>query len=201
VIEMPTMYGFNRVIVTAAHCLPPLKYTPDASHDQWEWTFPDVLAPLGKQPAIMTECLFVDPVADLAVLGPPDDQELSDEAHAYETLVEAADVLPIAAFDADFGTEAPAWLLSLDCEWFRCKASQYGGPLFITEAEEPIRGGMSGSPILNEAGEAIGLVSCSAGSGDPDTYTKGGPNPCLVRDLPTKFLNAVAAANGRPARD
>jgi hypothetical protein len=43
-----------------------------------------LLAPLGKKPAIWGQCLFTDPVADIAVLGSPDEQSLSKEAEAYQ---------------------------------------------------------------------------------------------------------------------
>jgi hypothetical protein len=39
--------------------------------------------------------LFADPIADLAILGCPDDQELSEQAEAYEALVEPAAALEI----------------------------------------------------------------------------------------------------------
>jgi hypothetical protein len=35
-----------------------------------------MLGPLDGEPSIWAECLFVDVIADLAVLGPPDKQEL-----------------------------------------------------------------------------------------------------------------------------
>jgi hypothetical protein len=39
--------------------------------------------------------LFADPIADIAVLGTPDDQALPDEAEAYEKLVEGMTPLMI----------------------------------------------------------------------------------------------------------
>jgi hypothetical protein len=33
-----------------------------------------------------TECIFVDPIADLAVLGAPDNQALDEEALAWDDL-------------------------------------------------------------------------------------------------------------------
>ena len=36
---------------------------------------------------VWAECLFADPVADIAVLGVPDEQYLSSEAAAFEALV------------------------------------------------------------------------------------------------------------------
>ena len=47
-------------------------------------------------PAIAAECLFVDPISDLAVLGPPDNQGLSAEYEAYEKLMAPAAPLSIA---------------------------------------------------------------------------------------------------------
>jgi hypothetical protein len=38
--------------------------------------------------------MFVDPIADIAVLGSPDDQALSDQADAYEELM--ASMVPLA---------------------------------------------------------------------------------------------------------
>ena len=78
--------------------------------------------------------------ADIAVLGPPDGQELYDEWGAYERLVEEHVPLPI-----DDLQDAPARLLSLDGQWFPCRVRHYGGRYVISEAAMGIRGGMSGS--------------------------------------------------------
>jgi len=51
---------------------------------------------LGEQPSVWCECLFVDPIADIAVLGTPDDQALSDQAASYEAFVKAVTPLTIA---------------------------------------------------------------------------------------------------------
>jgi hypothetical protein len=80
----------GRLIVTASHCLerggesylpPPVSF----SHLEER-----LIGPLGGEQTVWAECLFVDPVADLAVLGSPDRQELWEEAVAYDALVEAA---------------------------------------------------------------------------------------------------------------
>ena len=49
-----------------------------------------LLGPLDVKPMAWAECLFADPVADIAVLGVPDEQYLSSEAAAFEALVESA---------------------------------------------------------------------------------------------------------------
>ncbi len=69
----------DRLVITAAHCLPRFPPCHAASYLE-ERTYAALLGVLGrKKPTVWAECLFVDPVADIAVLGPPDDQELSDE--------------------------------------------------------------------------------------------------------------------------
>jgi hypothetical protein len=60
--------------------------------------------------------LFADPIADLAVLGTPDDQDLCEYAEAYEKLIGSVTPLKIA----DVPEKGRAWLLSLDGEWFEC---------------------------------------------------------------------------------
>jgi hypothetical protein len=102
-------YTFDRLVVTAAHCLPWLPPCGGAL-DLGDLTYRAVLAPLGSQPTVWAECLFADPVADVAVLGSPDDQEFFKEAQAYEELVKS--VTPIAIAVAP--SEGEAWLLSLD---------------------------------------------------------------------------------------
>jgi hypothetical protein len=158
----------------------------------WRGQATVLLAPLGGKPAIWAECLFVDPVADIAVLGQPDSQVLWEQAAAYGELVQAA--IPIAIADMPQGGHA--WLLSLDGRWFRCAvydSSQFRAagdkPLLLQDAAEPIKGGMSGSPVVSPEGAAIGIMCCSSGTGlDVEEHTDGGMNPRLVDHLPGWLL-------------
>lgn len=87
----------QRLIVTAAHCLPTLPPCHPASNTE-ERTYRELVGPLGdEKPRVWAECLFVDLIGDLAVLASPDNQELCEEADAYEALVGTANALPIAA--------------------------------------------------------------------------------------------------------
>jgi hypothetical protein len=54
-------------VITAAHCLPQLP-PPHGFSDLQDRTYENLLAPLGGTPSVWCECLFVDPVADIAVL-------------------------------------------------------------------------------------------------------------------------------------
>ena len=179
-----------RLIVTAAHCLPRLPPALATAHAE-ERTYPGLLAPLGKRRAkVWAECVFADPVADIAVLATPDGQVHYDEAAAYDELAEGAPALPIT----DAPQEGAGWLLSLDGKWGACVVKHFGGPLWISDAAEFIVGGMSGSPILNSGGAAIGVVCCSSGlSGEPlNQHTEGAPNPKLMDSLPGRLLRGLA---------
>jgi hypothetical protein len=175
----------ERIVYTAAHCLPFFPPCHAASYLE-ERTYKALLGPLGQEPTVWAECLFVDPIGDIAVLGPPDGQELYNEWNAYKALV--GNITPLRI--ADVFDETSAKLLSLDGEWFSCKVhSVRGGPFWITHAAKGIVAGMSGSPILAEDGlAAIGIVSVSAGGGDDQLSTEGGPSPRLAYHLPRRFL-------------
>jgi hypothetical protein len=162
---------------TAAHCLPELPPVHPASCTS-ERTY-RIVGPLGGEPSVFAECLFVNPVADLAVLGPPDGHNVDVE---WDEFIEQHRSLGVSFWRNELPTRA--WLLSLDGEWNPClvRHSVNGGGLWITEAKDGIRGGMSGSPILADEGKVLGLVSVSRGS--TEFHTEGGPNPSLRNNLP-----------------
>ena len=73
-----------RPVVTAAHCLPKLPPSATISYAA-ERTYERLLGKVGKRRRICAECLFVDSVADIAVLASPE-QNLSKLADAYDRL-------------------------------------------------------------------------------------------------------------------
>ena len=86
----------ERFVITAAHCLPRLPPPhehllalppPHPGRYDEEALYLRILGPLGTQSASVPACcLFVDPIADIAVLGQPDNQNLPDKADAYDRL-------------------------------------------------------------------------------------------------------------------
>src|SRR4029450_8827952 len=60
-------------VVTAAHCLPHLPPAHPASFTG-ERTYANLLGPLEGPRTVSAECVFVDPVSDIAVLSEPDSQ-------------------------------------------------------------------------------------------------------------------------------
>jgi hypothetical protein len=168
----------ERLVITAAHCLP---FLPPAlsSFGLEARTYGPLLACRGEEPRAWAVCRFVDPIADTAVLGSPDNAHAND----YKALMGTATALSLGdPVRHPMNFWAPAWLLSLDGRWFSCTIHHAGGPLWITYAAERVHGGMSGSPIVSASGTAIGVV-CTTTS-----PREGGPNARLSHNLPGWLL-------------
>ena len=178
----------ERFVVTASHCLPRLP-APDPGAYLAQRTFQALLGPLGAACEVWAECVYVDPVADLAVLAAPDAQHFASEAKNYALLVAERTALRIAALPLTRDgktptTEAAAWegpgrLLSLDGQWFECRLRATRRSLWIGDKAQAFSGGMSGSPIADADGAALGVLCTTAA------------NPILAQHLPRWLLDAM----------
>jgi hypothetical protein len=172
----------GRYVVTAAHCLPRSRYPfPHLANGVSELTFPRIMGPLGSKRTIWAELCALSLTDDLAVFTEPDGQELWGQNDEYEQFTETTipvgeppQIVPPYEWDSVAG--APARVLSLDCSWLPCTV--YSNGRFLTTRGIKIESGMSGSPILNADGRAIGLISTSSGD---DTNNM---HPCLMGCLP-----------------
>ena len=142
----------GRIVVTAAHCLPFMPPPISASYTE-EKTYKQIVGPIGSQPSIWAECVFADPVADIAVLASPDSQSLGEAWEVYEVFMEALE--PFQALTdvpdslADLSSDSLTFqgrILSLRGEWQTCKIRRIGHFLFVDG--NIVKGGMSGSPIV-----------------------------------------------------
>jgi hypothetical protein len=78
--------GANRYVLTAAHCmvssikedLPPCIAAAGAE----ELTYPKLLSPLGGDPWVWAQCLFVDPTADIGRLATRHSKKRSKRSRA-----------------------------------------------------------------------------------------------------------------------
>lgn len=170
----------DRLVVTAAHCLPPRESVI------FPGTFPlaDLLGNLDGNPAVSVQCLFVDPVADIAVLGMSEDQGIPLDG--YFAVTEQPEPLRIGKI-AKEGREWKgwAWLPALDGEWVRVGTRFIGNGLLI-EGTPKNSAGMSGSPILADDGMAIGVVSVGEETINSEgivTHIESGPQPALAQCL------------------
>jgi hypothetical protein len=115
---------------------------------------------------------------DIAVFCQPDNQELNEPAEQYEEFTTVS--LPVGqappAHDWGEAPGVPGYVLSLDGEWQPC--SVCNGGRFLTLDGVKIDNGMSGSPILNADGAAIGLISTGS-----EGFTNN-RHPSLIDCLP-----------------
>jgi len=173
----------RRYVITAARCLPRLP-TPRVFREVEEGTLPQIIGTLGSEPMVWAQLCFVDPMSDVAVLCEPD--ALPDELERYEVFTGAVEPVPIGAppetlpshlWTAE--TETSAYVLSLNGRW-QPVTVQYGGRFVVVQkGSGKIKGGRSGSPIINNSSEAIGIIST------------GEKNPSVMDCLPRWLLGKL----------
>jgi hypothetical protein len=197
-------------VITAAHVLPSFPPAHLLPYPE-ESTYKRFIGRLNAEPTVAAACVFVDPVADLAVLGPPDNQTFSDEADLYEEFTAALPPFAITSpapsglwrgQDSDGSVRyfrsnpapADAYVLSLAGKWKACKTSHFGGPLLI-EPGNLIKGGMSGSPLVSATGAALGVVSTGDATADRDSEADvaNALAACVTNSLPARLLRALEA--------
>jgi hypothetical protein len=161
---------YVNLIVTAVECLP---FVP--THDSSS-VIPDLLARLDAPPFLQADCLFVDVISGITILGP-------DYPETYFEFVEA--LVPLEVSEPKDG--ARAFLLSLSNRWFDGVVNDYDQRLTIHRVEHPFVDGMSGSPILDASGRAIGVVRVS----DDTRNTTTGGGPKLATCLPGWFFKKL----------
>jgi CBS domain-containing protein len=97
------------------------------------------------------------------------DKTFYDEADAFEAF--CAETMPVSVCSADFDLDVavPVHILTHSGAWIRARATRYGVPgegpggrVWIT-AERGIENGTSGSPVIDDAGQLVGIVSWSGG--------------------------------------
>jgi hypothetical protein len=149
---------------------------------------------LGGAPTIWAECVFVDPIRDVAVLQAPDGQAgLYNECLAYERFVEDRPTLRLAAIMR----QARAWLLTLDERWEECTVQVGGGGRMVTLVNVNFVGGMSGSPIVIGVGRVVGIASVGSESAGRVQPREQHGQPSLVATLPGWLLAELIPSVGR----
>ena len=179
--------GLRSYVVTAAHCLTQTLHgtklplpRPDALPS--ERTYPNLFGPLDEPATISAECLFVDPIADLAVLGAP--MIGDEESDAFGEFMEERDTLRLGTIELK--QSVVAWLLTLDGEWRRCTCEAMFDGRTLRMCDASIEEGMSGSPILADDGTAIGVVCMQW----PDDI-RAGLQPWLAKCFPGWLLSEL----------
>jgi hypothetical protein len=99
---------------------------------------------------------------------------------------------------AGHGAVQTVWILSLDEKWIKCNIrTNYDELFFVGEnpdvygGEPEIDGRLSGSPIINEEGGAIGMILAPVKAKDRDEWA--GHHVVLIRRLPGNFIDSISA--------
>jgi hypothetical protein len=173
----------NRCIITAAHCLP--HFPEPHAFESFDQFYPDLLGVLGEKPSVGGLLLFADPIGDIAVLGSPDCQEMYEQSTVYDEFVDPLQAIPIGEAQTGKG-----WMLSLDkpYHWDPTTLNTDYGSLFSS----PTLGGQSGSPILNERGQAVGVVSIGVSKETKEGSKNSGPQPMPKLNLPAGILGLMS---------
>jgi S1-C subfamily serine protease len=192
---------YHRYVITAAHCLPHYP-EPHLANGATELSYENILGALAaRERTVWAELVEFNAASDFAVLGEPDGQVLWDEYHQYQaftgSMLAAENQRAVRAaitigqsppayppYEWTVENETPAWLLSPDGEWQRCTVQNNGRFLVVRQGSQLIKSGMSGSPIVNDNGAAIGSVSTSGG----DDFNM---NPSLTDCLPQWLLREL----------
>jgi hypothetical protein len=164
----------ERVVITAAHCLPQI---PQDVFDDEGKLYKNLLGLLDdRKRGVWAECLFVDPVSDIAILGTPHLQDLSEKHEAFLELMNKANPVRISRLRMFDGR---ALVLSLKGEWLPIQVHYGpGNRRFWIEDSSPLQPGMTGSPIMTKGDTAIGLLSTAADHGVAAVH------PLLAHRLP-----------------
>jgi hypothetical protein len=183
----------NNFIITAAHCI---NWATDGSMvygDTNYYYIEDIKTADGRDLKVCP--IAVEPVTDIAILGPLDEQEQSEDFFAFENFCETTKpaVLsrnPCGANKAKIIENAPDFIIyefsihiyTHERTWISGKAKVYNDlPKMGIKTDSNIKGGTSGGPIMNDFGELVGIVSYSGGVRG---VSKEGSAPLLRRALP-----------------
>ncbi|WP_314961492.1 serine protease [Bradyrhizobium cosmicum] len=185
--------GTDHYVITAAHCLPRSRYPrPHLANSGNDLIFPEIIGQIGsKKRNIWGELCVLSLTDDIAVLAAPDNQSLPERADEYERFTGTAlsvGISPVAVPPSEWHSlpGAPAWVLSVQRQWVPCAVFNNGRFLYVRGAS--IESGMSGSPILDTNGAAIGAISTSS---NDDTVNM---HPSLTDCLPTWLLRKLEHA-------
>ena len=101
-------------------------------------------------------------------------------------------VFPLTVLRIGNARSGRGWVLSLDGHWVRTALEILSGPDGLVLSIDPTEDGTSGSPVLNDAGRAVGVVvvgpkTVSTANGERSNE-KAGPQAILMRNLPGWLL-------------
>jgi len=143
----------GNVIITAAHCI---KYSGEGEMVLGDYFIEKIKTGDGE---LMATPLAVEPVTDIACLGPLDEQEFAKEAVDFEKFCEHTKPVPLCQSYLELFHEFNIHIYSHKGTWVTGSANRCDSKKLFVKANDQIEGGTSGGPIINDSGELVGIVS------------------------------------------
>ena len=162
----------NQMILTACHCL---DYSLSGDMVLGEYFIEEIGTKSGN---FKVAPMAIEPINDIAALGVVDSQEFYDEYLQFEEFCNNTPPIKICRDKLDAGKKFKIYIYGHEKKWITGYAmlSLPESPMIVIQADEPIKGGTSGSGIINENGEIVGIVS-NASEGE---YNGIAPRPLLA---------------------
>lgn len=159
----------SNLVLTVAHCLDfscefPMAYDTD-------FYLEDVSTSRGN---FRLTPYAVEPCHDIAALGELDGQQpaFEKDVEMFEAFCEEIEGVPLCLKDFELREAFSVHVFTHEGNWVSGTARQFRSntPGLLVEFDEVIKGGTSGSPIVNDAGELVALVSTIGFGASPRPY-------------------------------
>ena len=144
------------LVITAAHCL---DWNCTGMMAMGEYCLERIATARGD---VIAYTMAVEPVSDTAILGCPDDQDLSAQAEVFDAFRERITPLRLHLRPLIPFKPFPVWIRTHLKTWIPATATYYrSNAQFSYRTTSKVVGGTSGGPIVNRGGELVGIVSHS----------------------------------------
>jgi len=178
------------LILTAAHCI---KYDLTGGMVLGDYYIEEIET-FDKE-KIKASPLAIEPICDIAALGSPDDQEFAKESMLFDSFCEKTKPAPLCSINYQPFDKFKVFVYDHIRVWIAGEGEFYP-PMIFVEVDKPIRGGASGGPIVNEAGELVSI--CSNFSEVADGQESTGYSAFINSALPIWIYNRITGADPWP---
>jgi hypothetical protein len=161
----------NQMILTAAHCVN-YRLKGEMVLPPQDYIIEEIKTQVGNL-RVSPSCIEL--TKDIAVLGQVDDPELYDDMKLFDEFCTNTPPIKICRNKLEADKKYKILIYSHEKEWITGYAMLYfpESPMLSLEVDKPIKKGTSGSAVINEKGEIIGIVSytseqhCTGGASRP----------------------------------
>lgn len=164
----------SNLIITAAHCI---DFKCEGEMALGNYFIEEIKTNQGE---LKVTPLAVEPVSDLAILGSLDIQEFAKEAEDFEKFCDNTKAIQLCRSDFELFRKFRVHIYTHKGTWITGSAMQCtkDAEKLSIEPDEQIEPGTSGSPIINDSGKLVGIVSNT--NMDADKSVGLAPRPHLA---------------------